>query len=310
MSKVRASAQPSAQYRGDPLRVVALLGQGFAVALDNHGQMELKRFADGSGAGLADEKVRERHVVLHVGSESLDQHWPSRLQGLERRGEFLVVSADHDQLDVGSAPVQVLGDVNHHSRPVAAEKDDAGWTIGIETVTFPLRSAIDYGFFVKARLQYHARSLEDSVIGVSHREGLLPGPLAAGDDELRLRFNPEARWEIRQVSQQSHKWSPVVTSPQAFSQGAVEMWNNRKDQIRRMLSPVCLQQLHDLRMVEANCPLKHPQKLGSETCPTLPEDEVVSVFNLETAQTSGKIDWSKQFLHVQEIDLPGLLLGS
>src|SRR6266567_4539568 len=97
----------------DPLCVVALLGQSPAIAFHDHGQMKLQGFADAAGSRFADEKVRQRHVVVNTLSEAFSEHWEVGAQALDRCEQPLVLATYKDDLDVSFARVETLNDVEH-----------------------------------------------------------------------------------------------------------------------------------------------------------------------------------------------------
>ena len=57
----------------NPLRVIALLGQRPGIAFDDYGQLHLNGLADATRSGLADKKIGEMHITVHVGGETFDE---------------------------------------------------------------------------------------------------------------------------------------------------------------------------------------------------------------------------------------------
>src|SRR5579871_5754352 len=76
-----------------PLGVVTLLRHRRSVAFGNYRQMELQGFADASGAGLPDEEIGERHVIVNLRGEALDEDALLQWQGAQLVGELDIVAA-------------------------------------------------------------------------------------------------------------------------------------------------------------------------------------------------------------------------
>ena len=57
----------------NPLGVVALLWQRPGIAFDDHRQFHVNRFADAARARLANKKIGEMHITVHVGGETFDE---------------------------------------------------------------------------------------------------------------------------------------------------------------------------------------------------------------------------------------------
>ena len=103
----------SIAFLRDPFRVETLLRQCVVITVDNDWQVELKSFADRAGARLADEEIRQRHVVLNIVGKSQNELGFSGLERIEVGREFLIVSANENQLHLSAALVEPFDDLDH-----------------------------------------------------------------------------------------------------------------------------------------------------------------------------------------------------
>src|SRR5208282_4813566 len=130
--------------------------------------MELQRLADRAGAWFPDEEVGQGHVILDVLSESNHgDRLPGR-QVLQLSSELLVVAANQDQLNAAVRFVESPGDVDHHLRAMASEKNNSRRAIGFEPELLSFGDAIYGNLLVELWLQDHSRCQEDMIGGMAH----------------------------------------------------------------------------------------------------------------------------------------------
>src|SRR5580700_8527466 len=75
-----------------------------------------------------------------------------------------------------------------------------------------------------------------------------------------------------------------------------------------MLRPVGSQGFHEPGMSDADSSQKNLQQLRRESRPTLSENQVVGIFNVQAGGTMQYIERTQQFLNVQQAHVPGEIL--
>src|ERR1700683_1824469 len=120
---------------------------------------------------------------------------------------------------------------------------------------------------------------------VSKGARLLGGPLGSCNNVLLLNgLNPEARRIIGQVRYQGHKRPARVNGVPALENLAVEMRNDRDEQIRGMFTPVLLEETHHRSVEETDRKLKHTKEILAAEGPAVLQDDVVLLLNADPCQ--------------------------
>jgi len=213
----------------NPVGVVALLRHGPRVAHDDDGQPLLNRFTDAARARLADEEIRELHEEADLRREADHRPGRARTRGAQLIGQFAVMAADQNQLDV----VESSCDPAHRRRPMAAEHDDAGRPVRIELQFAHLGTPVEGRGPVEIRSDDHAGGPVDARIVVARRAGLRDGLRRAANQMLRLqRFDPKMRRRIGEVREDGDIGNPRPGSGQRLIHGAIEIRHQRHHEIR------------------------------------------------------------------------------
>jgi len=181
----------------------------------------------------------------------LDRHTP--LAGVEFCGERFVAATNQNELQGDLRGVEAAGDVKHHLGAVAAEEDDCSSQIGAQAKLFAQRDGIGIVRRVEIRSQDHAGGAEDVRGVVAERTSLLRGALGSGNNVLLLyRLNPKARREIGKVGDQGDKRPARINLAPTLAEFAIEMRNDRNEQVGGLFAPELFEQAHDLAMEGAD----------------------------------------------------------
>jgi len=222
----------------NPVGVVALLRHGPRVAHDDHGQTLLNRFTQAARARLADEEIRELHEEADLRGKTDHRPGRARTRGAQLIGQFGIMAADENQLDVVESPC----DPAHRRRSMASEHDDAGRPVRIKLQFAHFDSPIDARASVEIRSYDHSGSPMDSCIVVTRSAGLRDGLLRAANQVLRLqRFDPKMRRRIGEVREDGDIRDPWPCGGQCLIHGAVEIRHQRNDEIRLGSLPITRQ---------------------------------------------------------------------
>src|SRR5947209_4567088 len=104
---------------------------------------------------------------------------------------------------------------------------------------------------IKLRAQNHAAYQAHTFRWMTEIVRLLQGALGTTNEVLvRLLLHPEMRRIIGQISKNCDEWRVRPSAPETLIQGAVEVRNQRDDQIRFRAGPVFREQIDLRRMVE------------------------------------------------------------
>ena len=113
-------------FFADPLGVVALLRERPGVALDDNRETHGDGFADTAGTGLADEKIREVHVVGNARGETFDKNGDASFAGAKPFGEGFIFAADENELEIEIGAVQAVNYLFDYFGALSTEHDQAG----------------------------------------------------------------------------------------------------------------------------------------------------------------------------------------
>ena len=119
------------------------------------------------------------------------------------------------------------------------------------------------------------------------------------------------RWEIGQVGHDRYIGHGRVNPPQRPKQDAVEIRDQRDDQIRPRGLPVLLQHLLEIGRVEADAALECAQHRFRTEGPAAFEDSVIEILRRCTGDAAEHIHRIQQLLKIDELDTPaGILVGN
>ena len=94
----------------------------------------------------------------------------------------------------------------------------------------------------------------------------------------------------------------------ALTERAIEIRDHGQNQVSFVLLPIPLQCAHDGTMPHSDCAVQQYEQLRSQACPALAQDQVVPILQPNVRNLLQRIDSIKQFLQIQEFDLPRALL--
>src|SRR5487761_6402 len=174
-----------------PFRVIPFLRQSPCIRFHDDGQAHSHSFAQAAWTGLADEEVREAHIIGNLLREPFDEPGNLRRRLPERVRQRFIAAADHNKLGLHLGAAEAFGDIHHHGGAVAAEQHEACRKLGLKTETAPLRDGIDLNRLIEARMQDHSGGAEDPTGRVAHRARMFGGPIRAADEKLLLLLDPE-----------------------------------------------------------------------------------------------------------------------
>jgi len=121
------------------------------------------------------------------------------------RARRLVFTTKQDQLRLQIGLVQRLGDFDHLHRALAAEHHDAGGPAGVEAEAGQFARAIHGQRLVEARIEDHARDLENVGRRKPQRARLVHRAPRSADHVLFLPLDPEVRRVVGDVGQDGHQ---------------------------------------------------------------------------------------------------------
>src|SRR5205807_3338654 len=123
------------------------------------------------------------------------------------------------------------------ARSLTPEKHQSRRARSFQTQLNPLRSTIDGATATEARIQDHSRSLKDALVCMAQFARLFDCTPRAADQKLLLPFDPEMRGVICEICQNGHQRPAGAGLAQALAERAVEVRNERRDQIGFPLEP-------------------------------------------------------------------------
>lgn len=288
----------------DPLSVVALLRKGPGVALNNYGETHLDGFADAARAGLANEKIREIHVVGNSGGESLNKNRDASFAGAEPFGEGLIFSADENELEIEIRAVEAVDDLLDYLGALSAEHDQAGGKIGRKFQSAAFSDAVHGDGFIEARMKNHAGYAEDAIRRVTEIKNLLDGAIGAADEILRLLFEPETRRVVGEVGENGDVRAAGEGARITFAERFVEMGHERNNHVRRRFTPAFREDANCGAMVDGDCELEQTHELLATESQTGLEHPVVSVLNTNAGNLAHEIQVVESFLQIEKVDFP------
>ena len=144
---------------------------------------------------------------------------------------------------------------------------------------------------------------------VPHRHSLRARAFRAGNDVFTLALNPEVRRIIGQIGDQRDEWPAfLAVFFKALSQFPVEVRNHRQHHVGWMFRPVLPQRLDDRPVIEMDRSLQNAEKLRSKARPAAAQDLVVDILDSYTRRAANQVERIEQFLDIEELDLPGMIL--
>ena len=181
--------------------------------------------------------------------------------------------------------VELLGDAEHLDRAVAAERDDAGGPVGIEPEREPVFAWRLVARPIEVRSDHHAAGRMDARRVATGAARLLERARGPAHDVLRQPgLDPKVRWMVGQVGQHRRIRHARQRALQALAQRAVEVRDQRHDQVGLGLEPVLLQDLQEPAVREADHSLQQLQFLREAQRPAAREPQVVVVLRRDTGQ--------------------------
>ncbi len=289
----------------DPVGVVAFLRHRPCVLDHDDGQTLLDGFADAAGPGFADEKIAQLHVIADPGRETQNQSRRRGRHAAEAFGERRIVAANEDQLCVAQAP----GDALHGFGAVPAEQHDAGGAIRIEVQLLKFGAALDGGRSVEVGSDDHAGDAMNPVGAVAHRVGLGDGLVGAANEVLGLiGFDPEVRRQVREVGEYGDVGRAGTSELQRGVHGAVEVRDERDDEVGFSLAPVTPQAVGDAGVAEADHGLQELELLREPQAPAAGEAGVVEILPFHAHGLAKQVLGVQDFHDVDEAHGPGARL--
>src|SRR5713101_2292628 len=141
---------------------------------------------------------------------------------------------------------------------------------------------------------------------------LFHGFFRAGDDELILdRLNPETRRKICQVRDDGDKRAAGIDLRPAFANLAVEIGDDRNEQVRRLFAPEFFKKIHERPVKYAYRGLKNAKKLSAAKRPAILQQDVVLLLDADAGELAQNVQAVSQVLELNEFELPiGVQLGN
>ena len=248
------------------------------------------------------------HVVGDFAGEAFNERGKIGLGFLQPFFQIIVFPADQDQLQRQVCFRQRAGDFDHPFRTFAAKQDETRGKLGVETQPAPFLFTVVIHELVEARPQNHAAGEEDAILGVPQRIGL-PGSFGVPQMKvLWLRLDPKMRRKIRQVRQDRHHRSFGQAVAQALKQSAIEVGDQRNNQIRLRLLPILFQHLDHLAVIDPQQQVHRGQHLGRAQRPALFQQFVVDILHPDAREFANDVERGQNVLQIDQPDLPGAVL--
>ena len=162
---------------------------------------------------------------------------------------------------------------------------------------------------VESWMQNHAGNAMDAGRWISGCDGLLDGARGAADDVLILFFNPEMRRVVCEVGENCDERATGKRGVQALAESEIEMRNEGHDHFGRSLAPVFGEHLDRRAMIGGDSELQDSQQLRAAKSPARGEHLVVEVLDANAREFSENIESIEQLLQIQELNVPGKILG-
>ena len=199
------------------------------------------------------------HKRWHLAGEPLDVHGNADVQPAQTPGQFLVPSANHDELQFQSGAPQAFGDLDHHVRALAAEQYDSGGQLGIEPQLAPAFGAARLDWLIELRTQDHPRCGKD-MIAIKPRRARLCNRLRspANDVLLRLSLDPEVRRPVRHIGDHGDIGRRRIHPLQRLIHRSVEIRHQRHHHVRLGPGPMVRQHSHLRPVIQVDDAVHQP----------------------------------------------------
>jgi len=281
------------------------LGHRQCVAHDDDGQSLLDGFTDAARPGLADEKIAELHVAAHLARETEDQSRGLGRQAAQFLCQSTVVPADQDQLRAAEA----ARDTAHGARSMAAEHHEPRGPRGIESQPAQFRLAIPGRGTVEIWVDDHSRGGMDTARITAHRQRLRDGARGSADRVLRLtRFDPEMRRKVSEVGQHRGVGNRRRQCRRGLVHRAIEIRNERDDQVGAAATPVHAQLLDQRPVAQADQRLQYLQFLRESQRPAACQPLVVVILRIHAGGLAKHALRVEHFEQIHRPHMPGAIL--
>ena len=197
----------------------------------------------------------------------------------------------------------------HHFGAVAAEQDDRGGEVWLEAEFGAEGDRIGIVGDVEVGAQDHAGGGEDVGVVVTEGAGLIDGALGTGDDVLVLDgLDPEVRGEVGKSVMRVTKGRPGQTSVPAFVDLAIEVGDDRNQQVGGLFAPAVFQEADQRTVEDPNGGLEDAEEVDGAQGPAVLEERVVLLLDADAGEPAEDVELVGKLLELDEFDLPGALL--
>src|SRR5579871_5054976 len=290
---------------GDPIRVIALLRESPGVAFHEHRQFHGQSLADAARSVLADKEVGEAHVVRNFLGEAFDEHGNAMGKIAEVTHQGFVTAADHNELELETRSVEAPGDFDHNAGPVTAEQNESRGKIGVEAKFTALGGAVDLGRFIEFGRENHTGHLKHMRVIVAERACLPDGPGRAADEILRLALYPEVRRVIGKISEDGDEGRAGERTSKAFAESAVEVGDERDDNIRPFFAPEFFEHTDNRAVIETDDAMHHTEQIGRAERPSVAQHEIVNVLETDGSEAAENVEGIELVLQIHQAAFPG-----
>src|ERR1700686_3390634 len=140
---------------------------------------------------------------------------------------------------------------------MAAEQNDGGGEIGTQAEFLAHRDGVGIGRDVKFGAQDHAGSAKNMRLVVAESARLLCGAFRAGNDVLVFQgLDPKAWRKVGEIGDERDEGTAGIDFAPALAEFAIEMRDDRDEQIGGVFAPVTFEQAQERTMEEANSSLQ------------------------------------------------------
>src|SRR5208337_1077113 len=270
-------------------------------------------FADAARTRLADEKIRQLHVVGNFLREADTAERIGQLHTLDTLAQLVIVTAYEDVLSLQPGNFDSPGDSCHLARSITAEHHDAGRQFWVKPYPDALGFTAKLHRTIELGTHDHSRGAKYTLGGMTHSYRLFLRTSSIANQVLPLAFDPEVRRAVGQVGKNSYHWSVApsphrVRLPQALQNRVIEVRDHRNHKVGPRVLPITRQQLDDRRLELPNQHLRYPQQRTGAYGKAVFELRVVEVLDANPGQAPDQVGRFEQIAQVDKFDLPGTLL--